>query len=396
MQQQRRFDIDALRVFAFGLLILYHVGMFYVPDWGWHVKSQYSFEWLKLPMSFSSQWRMSLLFMISGIAMRFVVGRYSPGRLAVRRIWRLQLPLIFGMAVIVAPQCYFEALNKGIIEPGFFRFWVDYLTFQDFPGEAWAGEEIIGWTWNHLWYLPYVLFYTLVLLGIVALAPGALERVAGAVVRLRGAWLLAVPAAFLTLVGLLVRPHFPDMTHAFGDDWYAHAIYGSLFLMGYLMGQNAALWRELVRLRYVTLLAGVAAFAALQYLDGSFVYHANRWVWLLTIFGWANHLLNRPYRWLPYATQAVYPWYILHQTLTVAIGYTAAQWSLGPILEPAIVLAGTIIGCALLHEFVIRRTALIRPLFGLAARARRSSPSDKRSGVSHAREMTTVWKRRAT
>mgnify|MGYP001820327403 FL=1 len=33
----RRYDIDALRVFAFGLLILFHVGMFYVADWGWHV-----------------------------------------------------------------------------------------------------------------------------------------------------------------------------------------------------------------------------------------------------------------------------------------------------------------------------------------------------------------------
>ena len=30
----RRHDIDALRVLAFGLLILYHVAMFYVADWG--------------------------------------------------------------------------------------------------------------------------------------------------------------------------------------------------------------------------------------------------------------------------------------------------------------------------------------------------------------------------
>ena len=47
----RRYAIDALRVIAFALLILYHVGMFYVPDWGWHVKSGYLFEWLKLPMT---------------------------------------------------------------------------------------------------------------------------------------------------------------------------------------------------------------------------------------------------------------------------------------------------------------------------------------------------------
>ena len=32
----RRYDLDWLRIIAFGLLILYHVGMFYVT-WGWHV-----------------------------------------------------------------------------------------------------------------------------------------------------------------------------------------------------------------------------------------------------------------------------------------------------------------------------------------------------------------------
>ncbi len=37
----RRHDIDVLRVLAFGLLILYHVGMFYVADWEWHIKRRY-------------------------------------------------------------------------------------------------------------------------------------------------------------------------------------------------------------------------------------------------------------------------------------------------------------------------------------------------------------------
>ena len=46
----RRHDIDALRVIAFGLLILYHVGMVYVDDWGFHIKSPHQWEWLQWPM----------------------------------------------------------------------------------------------------------------------------------------------------------------------------------------------------------------------------------------------------------------------------------------------------------------------------------------------------------
>lgn len=34
----RRYDLDWLRIIAFGLLIFYHIGMFYV-SWDFHVKS---------------------------------------------------------------------------------------------------------------------------------------------------------------------------------------------------------------------------------------------------------------------------------------------------------------------------------------------------------------------
>ena len=189
-QHGRRYDIDALRVFAFSLLILYHVGMFYIEPWGWHVKSAYQTDWLEIPMLFTNQWRMSLLFVISGLAMSFVWKKYSPGKLAARRTWRLLLPLLFGMAFIVAPQPYYEALNKGLIEPGFLTFMGQYPTFQDFPGEAWAGEEQIHWTWNHLWYLPYLLFYTLVLIPVGKLVDGPAGFVRQRFRKLRGVWMI--------------------------------------------------------------------------------------------------------------------------------------------------------------------------------------------------------------
>src|SRR5210317_660286 len=195
MSQARRYDIDALRVFAFSLLILYHVAMFYVKDWGWHIKSSYQAEWLQFPMLLVNQWRMPLLFIISGLAVSFVWQRYTPGRFALRRLYRLLLPLVFGMAFIVAPQCYYEALGKGLIEPGFGRFMMQYLSFQDFPGDAWGGEDIIVWTWNHLWYLAYVLFYSLLLIPLAILFDGPLRSVRRGFQGLRGPFIIAVPVA---------------------------------------------------------------------------------------------------------------------------------------------------------------------------------------------------------
>ena len=361
------------------MLILFHVGMFYVADWGWHVKSNYQFEWLQVPMTFTQQWRMPLIFMISGLAVSFIWGKYSTGKFALRRTSRLLVPLLFGMAFIVSAQCYYEALNKGIIEPGYLRFMGQYLTFQDFPGEAWAGEEQIHWTWNHLWYLVYLLFYTLLLIPIASFVDGPGKAIRDRFRGLRGISLIILPVVPLMAYYNFIFPHFPGFTRALVDDWYAHAMYGTLFLYGFLIARDHGFWNELLRLRKVTLGLAVVFYCLFmarhsllpneasvwQNQASGLITYLNRWLWIITIFGWAHHLLNRPMKWLPYATEAVYPWYILHQTITLVVGYNLTQMQLGPVVEPALVLLATIGGCLLLHEFVIRRIRFLRPFFGL-------------------------------
>jgi len=377
--QARRYDIDFLRVFAFSLLILYHVTMLYAEGEGFHVKSAYQTDALSIPRLLVNQWRMPLLFIISGLAISFVWHKYSTGQFAAKRTQRLMVPLLFGMAVVVAPQCYYEALSKGIIEPGFLTFMGQYLTFQDFPGEAWAGEEQIHWTWNHLWYLPYVLLYTLLLIPIAKLLDGPLRGFRTWFQSLRGIWIVVIPIIPLMVYGNFVYPRFPYISHALLDDWYAHAMYFTFFLVGYVIGRDAGFWAELVRIRKVTLALAVTFFVLFilrnEFMPdepsflieqaGTLVTYLNRWLWIVTIFGWGHHLLNRPMKWLPYCTEAVFSWYILHQTIIVVVGYQLGQLSLGPVIEPSLVLVATFGGCFLIHEFIIRRSRFLRPLFGL-------------------------------
>ena len=397
--RDRRYDIDALRVLAFSLLILYHVGMFYVYDWGWHVKSAYQAEWLQLPMLWSNQWRMPLIFLISGLAVSFAWGKYRPMVFAGRRIWRLFIPLVFGMAIIVAPQAYLEGMTKGVIEPGFWHFFRQYLTFADFPAEAYGGAEIITWTWNHLWYLPYLLIYTLLLIPLARFLDGPGGTIRQAFRRMRGVWLVVLPILPLMVYGNFIYPKFPYISHGLFDDWYAHAMYFTFFLYGFLIGRDQGLWAELTRMRRLTLglaAAGFASYYAITNLvpDNLFagqgqleivVTYLNRWLWIVTVLGWGHHVLNRPFRWLPYATEAVYPWYILHQTITVTVGYQLSGYSLGPVLEPMLLLIATFGGCFLIHEYIIRRTPLLRPLFGLQARRIRSTVKQTEPAVATGR-----------
>src|ERR1700742_1689511 len=99
----RRTDLDWVRIIAFGLLILYHIGMFYVP-WDWDVKSPRIVEWLQIPMQLTSPWRLLLLFIVSGAATNFMLRRLQAGELLRSRSRRLLLPLLFGMLLIIPPQ----------------------------------------------------------------------------------------------------------------------------------------------------------------------------------------------------------------------------------------------------------------------------------------------------
>lgn len=89
------------------------------------------------------------------------------------------------------------------------------------------------------------------------------------------------------------------------------------------------------------------------------------WTALLALLAWSARLLNRPWPGLRYASEAVYPWYILHQSLIVLAAYWLIPLQLGPLWEPLLVLAITIAGCLLIHELLIRRLRWLRPLFGL-------------------------------
>ena len=161
----RRYDLDWVRIGAFMLLILYHVGMYYVT-WDFHVKSPHASPSLEPLMMLTSPWRLSLLFLVSGVATAHLLAR--GGRFMRSRSARLLIPLVFGMAVIVPPQTYLEVVEKVGYGGSFAQFYRLYMTgYHGFCRE----DCLIMPTWNHLWFVAYLWVYTLVLYLVVSLAP---------------------------------------------------------------------------------------------------------------------------------------------------------------------------------------------------------------------------------
>jgi glucans biosynthesis protein C len=379
----RRYELDWVRIYAFTLLILYHVGMYYV-SWDWHVKSPHAGTALEPFMFLTSPWRLSLLFFISGVATAFLLGR-APRGFVSNRSRRLLLPLAFGMLVIVVPQAYFEVVEKLGFDEGFLAFWVRYLSAD--ASFQMDGDRLIVPTWNHLWFVAYLWCYTVVLvLGLKALQPRVLQRLRAALGRyLEGPGLVLWPFLVLAAWRLLLVIRFPS-SHALIDDWYNHAQYFSVFVLGFLVAHAEGIWESMWRQRHAALSLWLASVAfliwyfnfagfsaehppheALRVLQRC-LFALNQWTAIVAICGFARHFApgDGPAR--RYLTEAVFPFYILHQTAIIILAQYLKPLDIPPLLEGPLLIIGTF-GCCILVFEVVRRVGWLRPLFGLKPRA---------------------------
>lgn len=381
----RRHDLDWVRVLAFALLVVYHVGMYYV-SWDWHVKSHFAGPAAEPFMLLSAPWRLSLLFVVSGAASAFLMDKLRAGFLGVRSL-RLLPPLIFGMLVVVPPQSYFEVVEKLGYAGGYLSFWGRYL--QADGSFCRDGDCLILPTWNHLWFVSYLWVYTLVLALVVGVAPrlrASLTR--GLEALLRGCGLLLWPAVALGLARLMLLDRFGS-THALIDDGYNHAQYFAVFALGFLIAHSTPVWAGVERLRWPALLLALAAWAALIAYFISFadtappdalrgamrlVWGLNQWSAIVAILGFARRWAPRDSRLLRYLVPAVFPVYILHQTVIVVAAHGLQPLALHPGLEAPLLMALTFAVCLAAYEG-IRRVYLLRPLFGLPAASRRRDGS---------------------
>lgn len=377
--QERRYDIDAIRVIAFGLLIFYHVCMFYVADWGWHIKSEYLSSTLQYPMLFLNQWRMALLFAISGIATAILFRKKGLGLLP-GRLSRLGIPLVFGMLVVVVPQVFFEVKAQYNISMSYWEFWLAYLGINDWPTGSGLAEKAFL-TWNHLWFLPYVLVFTFALIPL-ALIMRKWQLSVGKVLENLALWQwIMLPLLPLMLVGVFVFPHFPFIDHSLVGDWYALSMYFCFFFFGYLLMTSKNVWLLMAKNHKKLALFGLCTSASFFFMRSvvnddsgellsqlfTFVIYLNRWTWILTVLALGYVYFNKPSRWIAYGTSAVFSWYILHQTITVIAGATLAQYQLGGYFEFTCVLVATFIGCFLIHHYVIRPVKFLHPFFGVSS-----------------------------
>jgi hypothetical protein len=256
-------------------------------------------------------------------------------------------------------------------------------SFLEWLPQAYAGIYPKGnLSWHHLWFLAYVLILTFVLLPVFLWArtpkgQAVQARLAVAMGATGLHWLMAVPLAASIA---FLSPLYHNL-NGFVGDWHGIATAALLLLYGGFIYGTPRMLATLDRQRWFSLAVAVAAFAALDLL----VFHAspgvrgrvlglpidaplsaiNTVAWLFAFIGFANrHLRHRP-RFLAEATELVYPFYIIHQTVAVIAVYWLLRLGVAAVPAYLLTVLATFGGSWLICAGLVRPWPQVRPLFGL-------------------------------
>jgi glucan biosynthesis protein C len=400
---ERRYDLDWLRIIAFGLLILYHCGMFYVT-WDWHVKSSRASDAIEPLMLLTSPWRLTLLFLVSGAATRFMADKMSAWKLTSSRMGRLWPPLLLAVFVIVPPQAYYEIVEAIQALPDSLaaqyplaldNFYVKYVTASG----NWCDDDgcLTTPTWNHMWFVAYLIAYTLVLIPFLPLLR-RLPKALGALIS--GPFLIITPWLVMAALRITLLPMF-EVTHALVDDWYNHALSFGAFLCGFAIAKHQPFFDRCMQLRWVALAIALTCWAVIvtyynAYPDGvtppewlraimRSVRELDAWCAIVAAIGFAHRYLKNadgPLRRM--LTQAIFPFYLIHQTIIVVTGHYLDELRLPLAVEAPLLVGATALGCWLFFDLG-RRVPFLRVWIGLPSKTKEGVATLSTHAVGEAR-----------
>jgi peptidoglycan/LPS O-acetylase OafA/YrhL len=175
------------------------------------------------------------------------------------------------------------------------------------------------------------------------------------------------------------------------DDWFNFFFSLTLLLYGFFLGGSDRFWKNCERYRYYFLGTALACIIILfreywwdlkfpteqngrLYVYG-FLNSLHVWTLILGILGMAKKHLNFSNAFLRYANEAVYPLYILHQTLIVIFGFYIAQWHMSIALKLCILIGLCFLSLVLIYHLLVKRFTLTRLLFGLKAKKKAGDPA---------------------
>lgn len=383
--RERRPDIDWLRVLATLLVVVFHTAMVFNPAPFYHLRnSDHSFAILVF-CGFVGLWHMPLFFVLAGWSLGSAIGTRGGSEIVRERLLRLGLPLVTGVVLFMPWIKYIEL--RGGMDLNHRGLWVAprlqeglrqilpvdlpvmtpfHETFGQFLPRFFTVAD--RFSWGHLWFLAYLLTFTLVLLPLLlrwARRPRPTAPWPATIV-----WAPIVP---LLLVQVFLRPHWPGIQNLY-NDWANVAWYAIYLGAGFALAWDPRLealvhgqWKRGLALGLGTCAVLLGGLVGLYTSDtvmliGSAV---AGWSFLVALLGMARERLFFSTPTLRYLSEGALAIYVLHQAAIVIPGWWVVDLPLG-VLPKFVVLLSIALTLTLgLYHFVVRPVQPLRILFGM-------------------------------
>jgi hypothetical protein len=412
-QPQRRHDMDVMGALVVLGLIFFHTARIFDTN-DFHVKNVPTSQAVQVLVTFAGLWGMPLMMLIAGIAVWHSLRVRTVAEFVRERFMRLFIPCVVGLLLIVPPQVYYRLQANPEYHETYGQFLQRYFDVRlalNFPQFIDASPPYWLFKPGHLWFLNYLFVYTLILLPLFLhlrrpTGRRPVERLAAFCTRRWAIFALALP------IGLIEAALQTEL----GPGGWNRYVYFPILFYGYLTAADPRFGRALQRhwksaltlgvllfvayiAAYVLLTEGVHADPLKDYDLGSVLWRLlkgiNGWLLIVAIMGLAGNVVRSSARKkgdakpgheldlqspspcqahrkpslidrvAPYAREAQLPFYILHQTVIVVIGFYVVGWSVSILVKYVAISLSSLVTTLALYDLLVKRTNVTRFLFGM-------------------------------
>lgn len=383
INRERFYYIDWLRILGIICVFFFHNTRFFdLMDW--ELKNKETFLEPTIVVMFVNFWLMPLFFMLAGVGTNFALKVKTTNQYIRDRYWRLVIPYIFGIFILIPPQRYVECLSKGKFSGTFLDFLPWYPEHKLFIGNFGLSSVWFGEPGTHLWFLAFLFIFSVIALPIIhylrSESGERLMKLLGAACeKIGGIYLFVVP---LACVKILLQPIYPKYL-----SWADFTFWFLVFIFGYVLFYDKKFIVSVERHKYISLGIGMLFLIVLlvlftlfldnlkswwdhpDYSLGCIFFHMmwaiTTWSWLMFFLGAGKASLDFRTTWLSRINEAVMPFYMLHQTIILLIGFQIIQWHSNAWFKYIAISSTSFIVIITIYYFIIMRYNWLRILFGM-------------------------------
>jgi peptidoglycan/LPS O-acetylase OafA/YrhL len=388
--QERRYDVDWLRIVAVLAVFLYHCTRFFDPE-GWHLKnSEKSFFVFVSMRGLIWTWVMELFFLLSGVGTWYALRSRRAGAYVWERVKRLLIPLYtVGLFVLLPLQFYFELFTNSGYRGNFWQFIPRYFAGFKPPAITPWPDTLLPMPFSgHLWFLQYLFLISLMSLPLLLYLKSGqglrwVANFAGWCDNRGGIFLFVIP---LSLASIGLRGLFE--TQFSWADFFWYTIF---FVIGYMMAADKRFTVSVGKHGWICLALWIVGFSGLAlfvlvlgydpypgkepfsllFVLFQITWTITSWSAVVFVLNIGVRYLNTNNKFLAYGNEAVLPFYLFHQTIILCVGWYAIRWNMGILLKLLIIAAVSFALIMILYELFVRRFNIVRFFFGMRPKKNR-------------------------